>query len=316
MKHVEAARLFGVERQTVDQWVAKWRKGGTAALRAHRKGRPRGRRMTARQGQAIRRLVIGRYPEQLRLPCFLWTRTAVGELIQRRCGLRLSVWTVGHYLEEWGITPQKPKRRAYEQNPEAVQRWLDTEYPAIQREAKQDGAEIHWLDQMGLRSDHQAGRSYGLRGVTPVIPGTGKRFRCSVMSAITNRGVLRFMIYQKKFNGPLMIQFLKRLMKDAARPIYVIADRHPVHKGGEVKKWLKGQERKIRFFYLPPYSPELNPDEMLNNDVKGNALGRKRPKDLPEMVRNTRSYLQSRQKQPTVVQHYFEEKSVRYAAAQ
>ena len=272
--------------------------------------------MTPQQGRQIRRLVIGRYPEQLKLSCCLWTRAAVGELIQRRCGLRLSVWTIGRYLEEWGITPQKPKRRTYEQNPEAVQRWLDTEYPAIQREAKQAGAEIYWLDQMGLRSDHQAGRSYGLRGVTPVIPGTGKRFRCSVMSAITNRGVLRFMIYQTKFDGRLMIQFLKRLKKDAARPVYVIADRHPVHLAGEVTQWLEMRERQIRLSYLPSYSPDLNPDEMLNNDVKSNALGRKRPKNLPEMVQGTRSYLQSRQKQPKVVRNYFEQKSVRYAAAQ
>lgn len=315
MQHVEAARLFGVVRQTVDKWVAQWRTGGCKALRARRRGRPRGRRLTSQQGRQIFKLVIGHYPEQLKLPCCLWTRAAVRELIERRCGLDLSVWTVGRYLAEWGVTPQKPKRRAYEQNPEAVWRWLAIEYPAIHREAKRAGAEIHWLDQMGLRSDHQAGRSYGLRGVTPVIPGTGKRFRCNVMSAITNRGVLRFMIYQQSFTGPLLIDFLKRLTRDVARPVYVIADRHPVHKQDEVKRWLQGKERRIRLFLLPAYSPELNPDEMLNNDVKSNALGRRRPRDLKEMVHDTRSYLQSRQQQPAVVKRYFEETSVRYAAA-
>jgi transposase len=315
LKHVAVARLFGITRQTVDAWVRRYRKRGMRALRAVRRGRPLGTQLTAQQGRRLKRLIVGRYPEQLRLRCCLWTRDAVRELIRRRHGLKLSVWTVGRYLQAWGFTPQKPKRRAYEQNPEAVQRWLATDYPAIQRQAKREKAEIHWLDQMGMRSDHQTGRSYGLKGHTPVIPGTGKRFRCNLISAVTNRGALRFMIYRRKFQAPVMIDFLRRLMRDRARPIYVIADRHPVHCSAAVRAWLRKQAGRIRFYQLPSYSPELNPDEMLNNDVKSNALGRKRPKDEKEMIRGARSYLRKRQRHPEVVRRYFHEESVRYAAA-
>lgn len=313
MKHVEVAKLFGVARQTVDAWVVQHRRGGMSALRARRRGRPLGKQLTAQQGQRVKKLIVGRYPEQLRLPCCLWTRDAVRELIRRCYGLRLSVWTVGRYLQAWGLTPQKPKRRAYERNPEAVRHWLEADYPAIQRQAMQERAEIHWLDQMGMRSDHQTGLSYGLKGITPVIPGTGKRFRCNLISAITNRGTLRFMIYRCKFEAPVMIDFLRRLMRDRARPIYVIADRHPVHRSAKVRAWLQKRAGTIRLFYLPSYSPELNPDEMLNNDVKSNALGRKRPKDEKEMTRGARSYLLKRQRHPEIVRRYFNEESVRYA---
>src|SRR5207245_1570018 len=137
----------------------------------------------------------------LRLPFALWTREAVQQLLARRFGVHVSVWTVGRYLRAWGLTPQKPVRRAYEQNPAAVRRWLKKEYPAIRAQAKREKAEIHWGDEMGLRSDHPAGRSYGRRGQTPVVPGTGQRFRCNLISAITNRGRLAFMVFHQRFTA-------------------------------------------------------------------------------------------------------------------
>jgi len=315
MTHVAAARVFGVTRHTVDAWVKKRRKGGAKTLCARRRGRPPGQRLDYKQRQRVIRTILGRYPEQLRLPCCLWTRAAVGEVVERFYGIKLSVWTVGRYLADWGFTPQKPLRRAYEQNPEAVYRWLKDEYPAIRRAARRVGAEIHWIDQMGLRSDYQAGRSYGLKGVTPVIPGTGQRFGCSLMSSITNLGSLRFMVYRKKFNGKLFIEFLRRLTRDVHRPVYAIADQHKVHTSAKVEDWLRQHAQQIRLFFLPTYSPELNPDEMVNNDVKSEVLGRNRPRNAKELVRKVRSSLQSRQKRPSYVRKYFKERTVSYAAA-
>ncbi|MCG3132016.1 MAG: IS630 family transposase ISPa47 [Phycisphaerae bacterium] len=168
---------------------------------------------------------------------------------------------------------------------------------------------------MGLRSDHQAGRSYGKRGQTPVVPGTGQRFRCNRISTITNRGTLRFMVFTESFRNPVMIRFLRRLLKTCERKLFLIVDRHSVHESAPVKPWVERHRDRIEMFYLPTHSPELNPDERLNHDVKSNPLGRQRPATKDEMICGVRSYLQKRQKQPHKVRNYFKDKHVAYAAA-
>jgi transposase len=258
--------------------------------------------------------VVDRYPEQLKLPFYLWTREAVAELIEQKFGIRLSIWTVGRYLARWGFTPQKPLRKAFERDPEQVRQWLEEKYPEIRRLAKQKKAEIYWGDEMGLRSDHVCGRSYGRCGKTPVILGTGQRFGCNMISALTNRGRLYFMIIRRRFRAEVFVEFLRRLVRQIPRYIFLIIDQHSVHVAAKVKKWLRKNEDRIQFFYLPSYSPDLNPDEKLNQDVKSNAVGRRRPHTHEEMVRNVRSYLYSRQKSPQIVNKYFDAESIRYAA--
>jgi transposase len=226
----------------------------------------------------------------------------------------VSVWTVGRYLAKWGLTPQKRLRRAYERDPVAVQRWLDEEYPAIEQQAKAEKAEIHWGDQMGLRSDHQTGTSYARRGQTPAIPGTGQRFRCNLMSTITNRGKLSFMVFKENFNSAVFIKFATRLLRLRRRKVLLIVDRHPVHRSAEVQRWLARHAARLALFFLPGYSPDLNPDEFLNQDVKSNALGRQRPATRAEMIDGVRSYLRSTQRQPAIVKSYFHAESVHYAA--
>ena len=314
ISQVEAARTFGVSRMSIHNWLRAVERGGVSALKARKRGPKGGRRLAGHQAATVVRLIDDRCPDQLRLPFALWTRHAVGELIRRRYGIDLSVWTVGRYLRHWGFTPQKPVRRAYERDPEAVQRWLEQQYPAIRRRAKAQGAEIYWGDQMGLRSDHQTGTSYGRRGFTPVIPGTGQRFGCNMMSAITNRGQLAFMVFKCRFTTKVMIVFLGRLMRHAERKVFVILDGHPVHRAKAVGRWLAEHAEQIEMFLLPGYSPELNPDELLNNDVKSNALGRRRPTDQGEMVAGVRSYLRGTQRRPDIVIGYFQEEHVRYAA--
>ena len=315
MTRQDAGRLFSVTRQSAGQWVKAHHEGGEKALQAQRRGRPRGRQsLTSRQAQTIQKAIIDRTPDQIKLPFCLWTREAVGLLIKRRFGAKLSVWTVGRFLNEWGFTPQKPVRRAFEQDPKAVSQWLKTEYPAIRRRAKAEGAEICWGDEMGLRSDHATGRTFSPEGQTPVIPGTGQRFGCNMISAITNRGKLYFMIFDERFNAAMFMNFIKRLHRQVKRKIFLIVDRHPAHRSVKLMKWLKANKQHIRLFYLPGYAPELNPDEELNQDVKSNAVGRQRAHNSTELMSNVRGYLRGRQRRPDIVKNYFQEEHVKYAS--
>jgi len=315
----EAARLFKVSRQSIDNWLDAVAGGGSAALRPRKRGPKPHPTIDAATGRKVVRQIVDHCPDQLLLPFALWTREAVRELLDRRYGIKLAVTTVGRYLRSWGLTPQRPVRRAYEKDDRAVRAWLQERYPAIHARAKRENAEIHWGDEMGLRSDHQTGRSYSPKGQTPVVPGTGKRFSCSMISTITNRGSLSFMVYTKKFTAEVLIGFLARLLRQQpvrrGGKIFLIRDGHPVHKSAKARRWILAHGDRIELFLLPSYSPEVNPDELLNQDVKSNALGRRRPRDLEEMIAGTRSYLRSTQRQPHIVSAYFREEHVRYAAA-
>jgi transposase len=314
MSQVEAVRVFDVGRTSIHNWLDAYRTWGQSALKAHKRGPKPHSRFAGHQAATIVRMIEDRCPDQLHLPFALWTREAVGQFIARRFGIHMSVWTVGRYLQHWGFTPQKPLRRAYEQDPAAVRRWLETEYPAIRRRAKFEHAEIHWGDEMGMRSDHQVGTSYGRRGRTPTIPGTGQRFGCNMISAITNRGRLVFMVFKCRFTTPVFVTFLKRLVRHLGRMVFLIVDGHPVHRAAAVKRWLAEHAGQVRVFHLPGYSPKLNPDELLNQDVKSNAVGRQRPQNRQEMVATVRAYLHSTRRRPDIVQNYFLQEDVRYAA--
>jgi transposase len=313
-KQVEVAKILGVTRQAVGQWVKMFRQGGEKSLKAKQKGRPKGGSLLPWQAAQIAKTVTDHHPEQLKLPFYLWTREAVAQLIQQKFGIRLSIWTVGRYLFRWGFTPQKPVRRAYEQNPKAVQNWLKKDYPVVQKRAKKEKALIYWGDEMGLRSDHAVGRSYGRCGQTPIIPGTGQRFSCNMISAINNRGHLNFMVFKSRFDTNVFLSFLRRMVRQIKHKVFLIVDGHPVHHATKIKNWIQKNTDQICLFFLPGYSPELNPDELLNQDVKSNAVGRRRAKTQPELIANTRSYLRSRQRQPHIVKRYFHEQHVRYAS--
>jgi len=314
MSQVEAARAFQVGRTSIHNWLKAHGQGGMSALRARKRGPKRSSRLKGHQAATIVRMIEDRHPEQLHLPFALWTREAVGQLIRERFGIALSVWTVGRYLRRWGFTPQKPLRRAYERDPVAVKHWMQTQYPAIAKRAKAEKGLVYWGDEMGMRSDHQVGRSYGRKGKTPVIPGTGQRFGCNMISALTNLGQLAWMVFGERFTTRVFLEFLGRLVKHAGRKVFLVVDGHPVHRSRAVKAWLAERPEQIELFFLPGYSPELNPDELLNNDVKSNAVGRRRPSSQQEMISEVRAYLRSTQRQPHIVRNYFNHKDVRYAA--
>lgn len=311
----EVARLFGVTRQAIHAWINREQEAGTQALRAKRRGRPVGGQLAARQEKVIARLITDHCPDQLKLPFYLWTREAVGALIAQRFGVRLSVWTVGRLLARLGFTAQKPARAAFEQDHKAVRSWLKRRYPAIRALARREKAMIFWADEMGLRGDHAAGRSFSPKGHTPVILGTGQRFRCNLISAITNRGHLQFMVFKHRFTIAVLLKFLRRLLRqNRGRKICLILDGHPVHLAKATLRWFKHHRAALRVYFLPGYSPELNPDEYLNQDVKANAVGRTRPLDRTELVGNVRAYLRSTQAHPSLVKRYFQESHVRYAS--
>ena len=231
MSQTDAARTFRASLRAVSKWMGLDREGGLRALTLKRRGRRPGEGcLSATRAGRIRAMIVGKMPDQMKLPFYLWTRAAVASLIAREYGIAVSLVTVGRYLRAWGLSPQKPVRRAYERNDAAIARWLKQEYPAIARQARRDKAAIYWGDEMGLRSDHVTGTSYAPAGHTPVIRATGQRFGCNMISAITNKGALAFMVFQGKFTAPVFVTFLQRLLKQVVGTIYLIVDGHPVHK--------------------------------------------------------------------------------------
>jgi transposase len=315
MSQTDAAHIFRASLRAVSKWRRLAREGGLRALTLKRRGRRPGEgRLNAKRAGRIRSLIVGKLPDQLKLPFYLWTRAAVASLIAREYGIEVSLVTVGRYLRAWGLSPQKPVRRAYERNDVAIARWLKQEYPMLARQAKREHAAIYWSDEMGLRSDHVTGTSYAPVGHTPVIRATGQRFGCNMISAITNKGALAFMVFQGKFKAPVFAEFMKRLLKQIDGRIYLIVDGHPVHRSGAATRFAAIHSSRLRLIRMPGYCPELNPDELLNQDVKTNGLGKSRPTNRTELMTTVRSHLYRRQKQPQVITNLFREKHVRYAA--
>ena len=315
MKQTQAAQTFRVSLRAVNKWVAIDKAGGLRALKQKARGRRSGEGcLTATQSQRIRRMIVDNMPDQLKLPFYLWTRAAVVNLIAREFGVAVSLTTVGRYLASWGMSPQKPVRRAYERNNTAIRQWLSHDYPAIAKAAKRENATIYWADEMGMRSDHVAGKSFAPLGQTPVVQATGQRFGANMISAITNRGALAFMVFHGKFETRRFVDFMKRLLKQAHGKVYLIVDSHPVHRSTLAKQFVADNEDRLRLIFMPGYCPELNPDELLNQDVKTNALGKSRPTNRRELMATVRGHLYRRQRQPALIQNLFHEKHVRYAA--
>lgn len=312
----EVARLLGVARGTVNRWVGVYRRDGERGLAKGKRGRREGERMRLSGAQAarIKRLITDKCPDQLKLPFALWTRAAVRELIARKLGILLPLSTVGYYLRGWGFTAQKPAKRALERDDARILRWLGEDYPRIAARARRQGAEIHWGDETGLISGPAHARAYAPRGKTPVIKTAAKRFSASMISTVTNRGKLRFMVYDGAMRVDTFIAFLRRLIRDAGRKIFLIVDNLRVHHAKKVKAWVGRHRDRIELFYLPPYAPEHNPDEFLNNDLKRNANSKRIPTNAEAIKENVRSYMKSIQRRPRRIMTYFNADTVKYAA--
>lgn len=299
----DISKHLGVSRQSVYNWIKMHSKSGKKGLEIHKRGRPKGTQLQSWQSAQIVKLIKDSCPDELSMPFYLWTRESVGLLIKDKFNIKLSKWTVGRYLAKWGFSPQKPARRAIEQNPKAIERWFNVEYPIIQKIAKKERATIFWGDEMGLRSDHNVGRTYGLKGKTPIVKRTGNRFSCNMISTITNLGKLSFMVFNENFTEDIFLKFLKRSIRQSDRKMFLIVDNHRAHKSKKVKAWLRSNQEKIKIYYLPSYCPELNPDEFLNQDVKS-YMGKQRVHTQAQMVKNLDKHLKMRQKQPHIIQNF------------
>ena len=297
------SRQLCVSRRSVYNWVKAHIKLGSRGLHNCKRGRPEGSQLQPWQSAQVVKIIKNHCPDELSMPFFLWTRESVGALIREKFEIKLSKWTVGRHLDRWGFSPQKPARRAIEQSPQAIERWFEVEYPTIQKLAKKERATIHWGDEMGLRSDHNVGRTYGIKGKTPVVKRTGNRFSCNMISTITNLGKLRFMVFHKNFTEDVFLKFLNKLIRQVDRKIFLIVDNHRSHKSKKVNAWLECNVEHIRLFYLPSYCPELNPDEFLNQDVKS-YMGKQRVHTKSQMIKNLNKHLKMRQKQPHVIQNF------------
>jgi transposase len=310
------SEAIGVCRSTIANWSGRYTEGGSRALQIKAKGRKKGekRTLSPEQEKEVQRSIRDKCPEQLKLPFALWTRQAVGQLINRLFSIDMPIRIVGEYLKRWGYTPQKPLRRAYEQNPKAVQKWLDEEYPAIESRAKEEKAEIHWGDETGLRNDSQYGRSYAPRGKTPAMLLPAKREHISLISTVTNRGKVWFMIYENALNAETLIKCLKRLIKDTGRKVFLILDNLRVHHSKAVREWLESHMDEIEVFFLPSYSPELNPDEYLNGDLKVGVHSGVPARSSSKLKAKALSHLRMLQKLPKRVRNYFRHPKIAYAA--
>lgn len=317
---VEVADALGVGERQVRRWQKRFRRGGWRALEKRRRGRRPGEQeaLSASQQQRLVEAIRSKHPDQLRIPALLWTRSSVQELIERECGVLLEIGTVGRYLRRWGFTLKRPTRRALEADPVVVEAWLEQVYPQIKAQAKRDGGVILWQDESGLRLDRlTAKQGYAPRGQRAVAPSTGNRQGVNMISALANSGELRFSVFEGRFTGQVFIDFLDRLVRSIpGRKIHLICDNHSAHHAKLVKAWVAKHAERIELHFLPAHSPELNPDEQLNQDVKRHMREiYPKPTDKQTLRAELARFLHRRQRQPRIVRAYFQEASVRYAAA-
>jgi transposase len=312
----EISEIVGIHLTNACKIFKAYEKDGPDAIKAKTRGRKKGtcRTLDPEQEKRLKKAITDNTPDQLKFPFALWTRRAVKELIHQLFSINMPIRTVGEYLNRWGFTPQKPLRRAYEQNPKAVEKWLDEQYPAIVEMAKKEQAEINWGDETGLCNADQRGRSYAPKGKTPVISLNAKRDSVSLISAITNQGKVRFMLYDNAMSAQIFIKFCSRLIKDAAKKVYLILDNLRVHHSKIVKDWVEQHKGQIQLFFLPSYSPELNPDEYLNCDLKAGVHSTAPARSRSQLKCKALSHLRMLQKKPKRVVKYFQHPKIAYAA--
>lgn len=314
--YAEIGEIVGVNRNVVSEWIGLWKEGGMKALQVKPAGRPKGKGLTLSkaQQQKIKQSLVEIMPDQLKLPFALWTRAAVQQLIADLFEIKMPIRSVGNYLKRWGFTPQKPIKRAYERNEKKVKEWLEKDYPALATQAKKEGAEIHWGDETGICSSDQVGRGYAPKGKTPVRRHKGKSERVNMISSVTNQGKVRFMFYDGTMNAKRLLSFFRRLIKDTQRKVYMILDNLRVHHAKIVRSWLDKHSNRIEVHYLPSYSPDLNPDEYLNCDLK-NELSKRPDNRVPGKLRQSaESHMRKLAKSPKRVSSYFNAEKIRYAA--
>jgi transposase len=310
----DVAATLGMHRKTVYGWLARYREGGRPALRA----RPVPGRPPKLSGEQLRRLytlITGADPRQLRFEFALWTREMIAELIRREFGVTLSPSGVGRLLRRLGLSPQRPLWRAWQADPEAVEKWKTEDFPAIRAQAKTEGATIYFADEAGIRSDYHAGTTWAPVGRTPVVKATGARHSLNMVSAVTAQGKLRFATYTGGFTAATFIDFCNRLLADTGHPVYLVVDGHPTHKAKAVKDFVAATDGRLKLFLLPAYSPHLNPDEWVWKNVKHDRVGRTSARNAAEFKNKVIGTLRRLQNKTHIIRAFFADPELRYITA-
>lgn len=307
------AKALRIHRTTVYGWLALYRDGGWGALKS--KPTPGAKpKIDAKKMEWVFDTVTLKNPQQMKFEFALWTREMIQKLIKDKFQIKLSLKAVGRLLAQLGLTCQKPLYTAIQKDDSLVKKWLKKIYPLIKRRAQREKADIYFGDAAHIRSDHHAGRTWGIKGQTPVVKSTGARFSFSLISAISSRGQMRFMVREGGVNSEVFIEFLKRLISGAKRKIFLIVDGGSAHKSKLTKAFVETVQNKLELFILPPYSPDLNPDELVWNHLKSHTVGRSTVTDKTDFKKQVSKSMRSLQKNKNKIRSFYQKKSLRYAA--
>ena len=316
MTNREVAKIVGISEQTTSIYYSRYKKEGNKVFKVKSAGRPKGsnKKLTPQQEKHIIDLLVDKTPKELKFKFALWTRESVKALIDREFEMDMPISTVGHYLKRWQFTSKKPIKRAYERNDAKAKQWIKEEYPRIKEEAKREDAVIWWADETSCVSLPNTLKGYAKVGEKPILEHPARKFKINMISAITNTGKSMFSLYDEAINTDRFIDFLQKVIDSSDKKVYIILDNLRVHHAKVVKEWAKEHKEQIALFYLPAYSPDLNPDEYLNQDYKRSANKDQIPSNRKELEHNTRNYMESLQKNPQKVANFFQHEAVKYAA--
>ena len=314
--NTEIAEILDVSLRHVQSTKKMYKDGGIDGIKSKKRGRKKGekRALTPEQEKEIRAIIVDKYPEQMKLPGCMWTRNNIRDLIKRKYKIDMPLSTLGYYLQRWGFSVQRPRKQAYKQDAEKVDNWLNTEFPGIAERARTENAEIFFGDEVGVQNTANYAKGYAPIGETPVVKVESKKMKANMLSAISNSGKLRFVIYKDNMNSDKLIDFMRRLIYDSKKKVFLILDNLRVHHSKKVRTWLEKHKDRIEVFYLPPYAPEYNPDELLNSDLKREIGNRAMPRSEKELEHNIRSHMKSLQIDPEKVQSFFRADLTIYAA--
>ena len=317
-ENTEIAEILDVSLRHVQNTRKQYADGGIAAIKSKTRGRRKGdkRTLNPEQEKEIQSLIVDKNPEQLRLPGCMWTRENIRQLIREKYKIVMPLSTLGYYLERWGFSVQRPAKRAYKQDEKQVAKWLDVEFPGIKERAKDEEAEIYFGDECGVQNtaNYAKGYAYAPIGHTPVVKVESKKMKINMISAISARGKLRFMLYKSNMNSDKLIDFMRRLINDTTKKVFLILDHLRVHHSKKVRAWLVRHKGEIEVFFLPPYSPEYNPDELLNSDLKNGIGNRAMPRSEKDLEHNVRSHMKKLQLNSQKISSFFNAPLTRYAA--
>jgi transposase len=302
---------YGLCRTTIYRWLRADRKGGEEALKSRKAAGPKCR-LTDRQKRKVREWICGKDPRQYGFDFGLWTRRIVVDLIRERFGKTMGVTAVGRLLAELQITPQKPLRRAYERDPEAIERWKSKEYPRLKARAKRRAADIFFLDEAGIRSDAPLQRTWGEKGKTPVVATSGQRQSVNAISAVNARGAFWYTVFTGRFNATRFVDFLRQFLRTRRRPLILIVDGHPSHRAKLVARYIESLKGRLEIHFLPGYAPDLNPDEFVWNHLRHHGTSKKPLRHNESLRDRVENDLAAIKQQRRLVKAFFCAASVAY----